>query len=1278
MIIKSLTLKFSLLFTAIFFFNLLQSQNFKSYLIKWNEPIDYGLEGEKSSKVLNFDLAQYEIAESKLPILIDLIAENKFENISSVRITNEVFEPLSPEELKVIGTEKLNIDIEVDFVNSTYRKKINSYVKLTPLRRSSMGQVEKLISFDIEYSTEPIQRSFGQKSMSFASESKMKDGDWYKIGVTKDAIFKLDYTFLKQLGLDIDNVDPRKIRLFGYGGGMLPEKNDEPRPDDMKENAIIIEGEQDGVFNQDDFIIFYGEDQVDWKFYQNFNMFRHSVNLFSDTTYYFINIAQENGLRVRKESASEIDPSIINNPLTYISNSYDAYDYHEVDNVNIIKSGRLWLGEVFDNQLSYNFSFGFPNVITSETGKVELNTYARSASSSRYTLAINNQSFTSSLAPVNTSLYWAQFASAARDFFNFNPNSTVLNFNLSYNKPLSTSRGWLNLLTVNVRSRLNFQSGNLFFRDIRAVGNDFTEFTIQTNKTIRVWDLTNKYNPLEKYLFVSGNDKKLYTESQELKEFVAFDSFDQLNVHPIGRVQNQNLHGNPQADLIIVTHPKFINQSNRLAQIHRNEGLKVNVVNVHQLYNEYSSGSQDLIAIRSYLKMLYERATSEKDMPKYVVMFGDASYDYKNRLSNNTNFVPSYASRNSLEPIYSYTSDDYFVFLDDNEGEWLAIEPSIETADLAIGRFPVQTSQEADGVIDKIVRYMSPSTMKDWRNRIVFVGDDEDRKVHMEQANRLAIIADEIGSSFNAKKIYLDAYQQVATASGDRYPGANSDIVQSVEQGAVIVNYTGHGGGTGWTAERVLAIGDITAFNNLNNLPVFLTATCEFSRFDDPSRTSAGELALLNPNGGGVALMTTTRLVFSSQNFTLNSFFYQNLFERNSDGTVQRIGDVFRAVKNQYRVLNSRNFSLLGDPALKLALPELGVVTSEINGNPVTVIDTINALSKVSISGYVTNFDGTKMQDFNGYIYPTVFDKPSQKRTLNNDGQGVFVYEEQDSRIFKGKASVINGEFSFEFVVPKDISYSFGKGKIQYYVENGALDGNGNSTDFIIGGTDPNALSDDEGPEIELFMNNRDFVYGGITSNNPTLLVDLFDELGINTVGNGIGHDLVAILDDNTEDALILNDFYESVENDFQKGIVRYSLKGLSEGKHTLTFKAWDVANNSSEKTIEFVVLEEREIQVQNLLNYPNPFTTNTEFIFQHNQAGIPLDVKIEIFTVSGKLVKSLNHVIVNEGFISRDIRWDGRDDFGDKIGKGVYVYKLQVRSRNGSKTEKFEKLVVL
>lgn len=1267
--VAKLRKRFFLLHIFLFSAYALVAQSGELYELKWTSPIEYSLEGQEKSQLLNFNEAQFDFEKNSLPYYFTEVYLNNSSFLKKASIKNAIVEVLTEEERKLVSDYEIPNELELEVVNTTIRKQNHSYVKISPFRKNSFGEIEKLLAFELDLESGLARTSQRTKTRTFANESKMKDGDWYKIAVTKDAVYKLSYSFLKNLGLSLEEIDPRNIQLFGYGGGMLPKLNSEDRPDDMQENAIVVSGEQDGVFNKSDYILFYGEDQVVWTYDNVREIFRHELNIYEDSTFYFLHVGSSPGKRIAKENRPNELPD-------YTTNDFNEFAYHEEERTNLIRSGQLWVGELFDTKLNFTFNFNIPSINTNEGAKIELSVLARSGVRSSFFTTVNGQRFETELGSTNLNRYEFNFATTSRSFFDFNPGQGVLSVNLQYNKPQAVSKGWLNSITVNLRRNLIYQSEQLLFRDAKALGNNFSEYLIQTPKAIKVWDITSKANIVEKEVLKNANQNSILASSQVLREFIAFDSYDTSNVHIKGRVVNQNLHGMALSDLVIISHPLFFNEARRLADFHREEGMTVAVVSPQQIYNEFSSGAQDLVAIRSFLKMFYDRSTSSKDLIKYAIMFGDASYDFKDRVSGNTNFVPAYQATNSLDPVNSYVSDDYFALLDDDEGVW---KDNTENLDIAIGRFPVQTIKEASGVVDKIINYSTPRNLKDWRNDIVFVADDEDGNIHMAQANDLSKIVESKGKDFNTKKIFLDAYQQQSTASGDRYPGVNEAINSAVQNGALILNYTGHGGETGWTAERVLTIADISSWKNSNNLPVFVTATCEFSRFDDPFRVSGGELVLLNPNGGGIGLMTTTRLVFSSPNYLLNRTFYERMFNRNADGSIKRLGDIFREVKNVNAYSsNSRNFSLLGDPAIRLAIPDYNVITTTVNGKPVSQADTLNALSKVTVTGYVEDNNGLKLTNYNGFIFPTVFDKVAEKKTLNNDGSGTFSFQERDRRLFKGKASVVNGEFEFSFVVPKDISYSFGNGKISYYTENGLVDGNGFNNEIIVGGSNPNVEDDKTGPEMVLYMNDESFVYGGITDNSPVLKVELSDSLGINTVGSGIGHDLVAVLDGNTENSYVLNDYYEAAVDDFSKGKISFPFENIAEGKHTLSVKAWDVANNSSEKTIEFNVVESKEVKIDNLVNYPNPFTTSTEFIFQHNQAGTPMDVKLEIFTVSGKLVKSFNQVVVNDGFISRDIKWNGRDDFGDRIGKGVYVYKIKVRSRNGSTTEKFEKLVIL
>ena len=1264
---KKVTLTLVLVSFVMFLFG----QNATKIQVQWKTPIQYGFEGKLNKKALTFEDAQYDFSVSNVPFLVK---EFEGQELNNIRLENITFELLTLAEADLIDKSQLSDVFKVESSIVTIKKKRGTVLKLFPIRLVN-GQVEKLISCNLSFSDSEKTRAGREKSLSYVSQSKLANGNWYKIAVTEKKVFKLTRSFLFNLGLDVESLDPRKIKIYGYGGGMLPESNAAERPDDLVENSIVVVGEQDGTFDANDYVLFYGDDQVEWTYDSTSQFFRHSLNRFSDTTFYFVNAEGANGKRVNIKGVSS-------NPSVASVTEFDSYSYHELELSNLLKSGSLWVGELFDNTTNLSVAINASNTVVSEKAKVEMSVLARSGVKSKFALSVNGESFEIEVGSTNLTRYEFRFAQVARNMFEFTPSQGALSFNINYNKPQVVSKGWLNYLTINLRSRIAMAGNQTTFRDIRSVvanGTSSAEAVFQFPNTanLKVWDVTDVQNAEAMTIQNNGNTSAFQNDVIKLREYIAFTSPDSVGVFSKGKVATQNLHGLPQADMLIISHEKFLTAADRLANIHRSEGLLVNVVTAKQIFNEFSSGSQDLIAMRTFIKMFYDRSSGLGTPPKYVLMMGDASYVFKNASSGGTNYVPSFQSANSVDPVNSHVSDDYFGLLDDTEGLWRV--PSTDRMDVAIGRFSVQTLQEADGIVDKVESYYSSATFKDWRNKIVFVGDDEDGVVHMSQADDLSKLVDLKGKDFNTEKIYLDAYQQQSTASGARYPEVTDDLVQTVEDGALFVNYTGHGGETGWTAERILGIYEITNWKNRQNLPVFVTATCEFSRFDDPLRTSGGELLLLNPNGGAIGLMTTTRLVFSSPNYLLNRSFYDKVFEPRPNNEPMRLGDIFLEVKNfNAYSTNSRNFSLLGDPAIRLAIPKENVLTTTINGIPLAQADTLNALSQVTIAGIVADANGNKISNFNGFVYPTVFDKIETKSTLNNDGGGVFTFKTRERRIFKGKATVSNGDFSFTFVVPKDISYSYGSGKISYYAENQSTDANGYSEEIMIGGSNPNLVQDEEGPQMELFLNDENFVYGGVTDENPRLLLNLIDNQGINTVGSGIGHDIVATLDGNSENSFILNDYYEAAVDDHTQGVVSFPFTDLSPGKHTLKVKAWDVANNSSEKTIEFTVVKDQEVRIENLVNYPNPFTTKTEFIFQHNQSGVVMDVKLEVYTISGKLVKSIDKMIVNDGFVSKDIRWDGKDDFGDRIGKGVYMYKLQVRSANGSTSEKIEKLVIL
>jgi hypothetical protein len=871
-----------------------------------------------------------------------------------------------------------------------------------------------------------------------------------------------------------------------------------------------------------------------------------------------------------------------------------------------------------------------------------------------------------------------------------------------YDKANPSAEGWLDYLQLNVRRQMIMTGVQMHFRDTLSHGaGTVTRFELSDAENVHeIWDVTDITNVRRVPFDLDGDVAEFTLETDEVREFVAFFDSNYKVPRAVGPVANQNLHGLENVDMIILTTPLLKTQAERVKEIHALDGLVSEVVTPMQVYNEFSSGNPDVTGIKMLMKHLFDKAAGDENLqPKFLLIMGDGSYvGNKSVNAINAFTVITYQSANSVSPTSSFVSDDYFAFLGDLEGESM-----IDKLDVGVGRIPATSISEADGYIDKIVNYMSSNTSGDgdayclgdgntnpygsWRNIITFVADDQDGNggateyIHMDDSNEHADSIYLKYNDYDVVKIYADAYQQESTPGGERYPTATEAIKQRVENGALIVNYIGHGGEKGWAHERILTIPTIQSWTNKNRLPLFMTATCELARFDNPDFESAGELIVLNPDGGAIAMMTTTRIVFSGANQAIGRAFYLVALE-DENITDLALGHIAMETKNNPNVpatSNKRNFTLLGDPALQLSYPKNEVYTTHVNGIETDVEqDTLSSLEEVTIKGYVGNAAGGILSDFNGFVYPTVYDKKSLINTLNNDGGQEFDFEVFRSVIYKGKSSVTNGEFEFTFIVPRDINYSYGTGRISYYAVSGDIDAHGHSEEFVIGGANESAQLNEQGPDVELYLNDTLFVFGGITNEEPILLAKVFDENGINTVGNGIGHDITATLDKVTSNQILLNEYYESGLDTYKSGEVRYQLSDLSEGSHHLKIKVWDVHNNSSEAFTEFVVAPSAELALDHVLNYPNPFTTRTEFFFEHNQACNVLDVQIQVFTVSGKIVKTLYKTVNASGFRSEPVAWDGKDDFGDKIGRGVYVYRVLVSTPEGQNAEHFEKLVIL
>jgi len=1210
----------------------------------------------------------HQIKETFTGAIVDLFGEK-------TRLANS-------KELLLLDGVDLPEQFSVQSAVRTSRQLKYLYITINPVARID-GKVFLLEEFQYSIQFKEGNSRGGRDANTWAVSSVLENGQWYKIATGEDAVYKIDFQFMEDCGFDMNGVASNSVRLFGTKSGVLSTDNKVEKPDDLEEVAIEIFDDGDGTFDRGDYFLFYGEDQHTWK--EVGAKLVHDKNPYADSNAYFLTI---NSSIPSPRRVTEQDNLVSD----YTTSEHFFVVFHEEVLYNLIKSGRQWYGEQLGQVPFYDFGFSVPDIVTTQQAYLSASYASRSVSLSGTSvrLSIPNQGVAPKTNAVSSvpNGYATTYALAGNFEFDFTPNGANFLTKIEYlNSANPQATCWIDEIELNARRSLKIRDSFMPFRDRKSVGNRrVTRFNLSAiDDDFEVWDVTEFSEVKKMKINGSVTSGFWFTQATDtLREFIAFEYGNFKVPTKVKLVENQNLHSLRNIDYVILTHPLFKAYAEQIAELHRQtDDFEVAVIEIEKVYNEFSGGVQDVTAIKELMRMLYKRAIAENGtLPGYLLLFGDASYDYMNRISGNSNFIPSYQTNNSLTPTSSIVSDDYFGLLDDDEGE-----ASNDLVDIGIGRLPARNRAEADAMVKKIIAYASPKSFGEWRNWMSFVSDDADPSdgfTFMQDADKLDKIVADSASRMNVQKLFMDAYTQVSGSGGQRYPAGAEAISERVEKGALMMYYIGHGGELGWGHERILEVGTINKWSNNPKLPVFITATCEFTRFDDPRRTSAGEYVMLNPDGGGVALLTTTRAVYGSPNLTLTTRFTEAAFSSITSGQ-QRLGDLTRLTKirslsigdtgvvgeNATVANNTRCFTLLGDPALKLAYPEYDVLISSMP-------DTIRALDKVKITGRVADKSGNTLEDFNGIVIPVVFDKESKLRTQNNDGRGTYDYDERRSIVFRGKVRAMNGLFEVEFIVPKDIEKEYGIGKVSTYAYDDSRDASGSYFDFIIGGLSENPTVDNEGPEVELYMNNTKFVFGGLTDQDPDLYAILQDFSGINMVGTGIGHDLIAVLDGNSSNTLVMNDYYEADINSYQNGKVIYPFNDLKEGLHTLKFQAWDVHNNPSEAYTEFVVANSEAFALDHILNYPNPFTTNTNFYFEHNKPGQSLDVNIDVFTVSGKLVKSIRGAYFSDGYRVGPIQWDGLDEYGDNIGKGVYLYKLNVKTPQGQTAEEFERLVIL
>lgn len=1092
-----------------------------------------------------------------------------------------------------------------------------------------------------------------------------------KFSIPSDGIYKIDYNLLRQAGINPDNIDPRHIQMYMGHVGMLPQANAAGRVSDVRQMAIQVTGEADGRFNTGDAIFFLGLGPDKIEYVPNAQMYRYTNHLYDDANYVYLTVGDQPGKRI------SVAPSPTGSfPVV---TTFEDVGFYETERYNILKSGRQWFGEQFDTNPEVTIRFDVPGIIENSPIRFASHVMAQTFAESSFEVFWNGVSVaTQAITPIPNTQYGLKGRVRA-DTLTFQTTAvnaaarTTQEIRYRYTKAAGFSIGYLDFFSFTVQRRLALYGNHTFFLSAGSTQNANTTFQLTgTDATTGVWDVTDPFEVIGHETTFQNGNTTFAAATGSLKRFVAFGPARAAIPVFVQRLQNQNLRGAPVPQFVIVTHPDFLSEANRLAA-HRQSfnGLDVQVVTTQQVYEEFSGGKKDVTALRDFFRTLYQRSNRFEN----VLLIGRGTYDYKNRVTSNSTFVPIYESRNSLSPLETYSSDDYFAFVGSSEGEWSESPAVNHNMAFGVGRLPVRTTAEAKGIVDKLIAYdTDPKKYGRWRKSFAFVADDGDFNIHQSQADLLTEFVQNQQPQFDTRKIYLDLFRQENRPSGQRSPRTTEEIARTLQEGVAIVNFTGHGSEQVWMDERVLDGNTIKEWGKLPQWPLFVTATCEFGRHDDPQQITTGERILLQPEGA-IGLVTTARPVNASTNFTLNRAFYAALFQK-ANGRYRSLGLVFRDTKNtsQSGVAN-RNFSLLGDPSMTLALGDMNVTWEEVTTANGT--DTLRPLARAHIRGSIRE-SGTVQTGFMGTAEVTVFNKPKQQQT-KGDENPVFFFSNFTDLLYKGEVSVVNGVFDLEFIVPKNVSSNVVSGKVSAYAASStaSADAAGAQVDVAVGGLPVTAPVDTEPPGIELFMGDTTYVSGGPVGPRSAIVARLTDASGINLTADP-QHVLLAILDDSL--SYQLNQQFRYLPNSAQAGLVSFGLNPLASGQHQITLFASDAHLNRAQATIRFTVSEDGGIRIENFANFPNPFRTGeqTTFQFIHTRPGDDLEAQLTLYSAQGQPVLTQRWQVSSSYYEVTLSQWDGLTPSGAKLPAGIYFAKLIVRSQlDGSQNEQTTRLLL-
>ena len=1097
---------------------------------------------------------------------------------------------------------------------------------------------------------------------SYTEQSLLSEGKWVKIRVSETGVCRMSFSEIQNAGLD-----PQQLRVFGYGGAQLEQNFLKEKIDDLPQVPVYVGS---------DYVLFWVRGSINWTY--NGTRFVHSRNTYSDYGYYFLTDNVGSLLSPTEGADAEGTPTDVTSYMHYQVHDYDSLNL--IDRTGVSGGGRSFYGEQFKANQSRTFTFSTPNAIEGEQNSVRIEVAANASTASYFIASVNGSD--------NESVYLRPIP----DFYTMACPGTITTkksavsknqkIRLTLQNSTPGALGWLNYIEITTPSLLKMTGS---YMPIRTTVNYGTPNPVRfhlsgASEGMQVWDITHPADIRKMKTSLAGGELTwIGAQTDGIHEYVALNpnGNDWVQAEVIGTVKNQNIHKLKNIDYVIICPEGYEELSTDLAKAHEaKEGITWAVVTDQQVYNEFSSGTPDATAYRWLMKMLYDRADGNAiQKPRWLLLMGHGSFDNRNLCltptgasTSGTKLLLTYQAKNSENEVNAYATDDYFGFLDDNEGE----SDTQGRMDIGVGRLPVESIEEARTTVDKLIRYIRNEQTGKWKNQLIFLADDGEHGTHTETAEVSAELVRLKNPDFVVNKVYLDAYPQEVNASGESYPLAKIRVTNLLKSGALFFGYSGHGGYNAITNESILNLKDIESMTNKNQA-FWLFATCNFAQCDAGKRSSA-EASVLNPNGGSIGILAATRTVYATPNTELYRSVTDTLFgHRNVFHYDMTLGEAVAIGKNRLGSdMNKMAYVLLGDPAMRLNFPTDYYVETK------TKMDTLNALSVQQVEGRIIDEDRNTVSDFNGKVDITIYDKLQVIKTRDNDETGdeakEIAYNDYPNTIFSGSTLVKDGEFNYTFMVPKDIRYNYGNGRIVYYAvttdENETVEAVGHFEDFVVGGTGKSILADTVGPEMIIYLNHTAFQDGERTYATPRFYADLYDENGINTAGAGIGHDLMLIIDNDPKQIYTLNEYFTAANSSYQAGQVSYLMGQLSDGPHNLTFRAWDLLNNSTTKSLNFIVESGLDPSITNVTTYPNPVSEQSivNVIVDYNQPDELLTTELYLYNMSGQLVWS--HTQDNPDAVSINLGSIG-------LNAGIYVYTVKIKSASSRYSTTSGKIIV-